>query len=92
LIKGVNKKIIDIKCTNSEYFDRALLFVNANCMFSENENEELAKKYVARLTKEFKDGGECCHEQHRTFTKNIFAVLPWLIAAAALAAAIRFAL
>ena len=29
MIKGINKQIIEIKCTNNEYFDKVLLFVNS---------------------------------------------------------------
>ncbi len=29
MIKGINKQIIEIKCTNNEYFDKILLFVNS---------------------------------------------------------------
>ena len=29
MVKGINKQIIEIKCTNSEYFDKILLFVCA---------------------------------------------------------------
>lgn len=27
MIKGINKQIIEMKCTNNEYFDKVLLFV-----------------------------------------------------------------
>ena len=30
MLKGINKQIIEIKCTENEYFDKILLFVNAN--------------------------------------------------------------
>ena len=30
MIKGINKQIIEIRCTNNEYFDRALLFVSSD--------------------------------------------------------------
>lgn len=30
ILKGINKQIIEIKCTENEYFDKILLFVNAN--------------------------------------------------------------
>ena len=30
MIKGINKQIIEIKCTNDEYFDKVLLFVRAD--------------------------------------------------------------
>ena len=28
-MKGINKQIIEIRCTNDEYFEKALLFVRA---------------------------------------------------------------
>lgn len=30
MLKGINKRIIEIKCTENECFDKILLFVNAN--------------------------------------------------------------
>lgn len=30
MLKGINKQIIEIKCAENEYFDKILLFVNAN--------------------------------------------------------------
>ena len=30
MLKGINKLIIEIKCTENECFDKILLFVNAN--------------------------------------------------------------
>lgn len=30
MLKGINKQIIEIKCTENEYFDKIILFVNAN--------------------------------------------------------------
>lgn len=30
MLKGINKQIIEIKCIENEYFDKILLFVNAN--------------------------------------------------------------
>ncbi|MCD7742537.1 MAG: hypothetical protein LUI06_10070 [Ruminococcus sp.] len=30
MIKGINKQIIEIKCTNDEYFEKVLLFVRAD--------------------------------------------------------------
>lgn len=29
MIKGISKQIIEIKCPNNEYFEKALLFVNS---------------------------------------------------------------
>lgn len=30
MIKGINKQIIEIKCTNNEHFEKILLFVKGN--------------------------------------------------------------
>lgn len=30
MIKGINKQIIEIRCTDDEYFEKALLFVRAD--------------------------------------------------------------
>ena len=30
MLKGINKQIIEIKCTENECFDKILLFVNSN--------------------------------------------------------------
>lgn len=30
MLKGINKQIIEIKCTENEGFDKIILFVNAN--------------------------------------------------------------
>lgn len=58
MIKGVNKQIIEIKCTNNEYFERALLFVNSNCeLFSENDPQVMAVEYLQKLNDEM-DGVE----------------------------------
>jgi hypothetical protein len=53
VIKGVNKQIIEIKCTNNEYFDRALLFVNSKCeLFSETDPQVMAGEYLEKLNEE----------------------------------------
>ena len=31
MLKGINKQIIEIKCTNNEHFEKALLFVRSGC-------------------------------------------------------------
>ena len=32
MLKGINKQIIEIKCTENECFDKILLFVNAKML------------------------------------------------------------
>ncbi|MBR1863634.1 MAG: hypothetical protein IJ806_06075 [Ruminococcus sp.] len=36
MIKGINKQIIEIKCTDSEYFEKALLFVEPSRQFEDS--------------------------------------------------------
>lgn len=56
VIKGVNKQIIEIKCTNNELFDRAILFVNSDCdMFSLTKNTAAAREYISGLTDQITD-------------------------------------
>ncbi len=59
VIKGVNKQIVEIKCTNNEYFERVLLFVNSRSnRFSEVSADALARQYIAELTDEFSENEE----------------------------------
>ena len=76
MIKGVNKQIIEIKCTNSEYFERALLFVNSNCeLFSETEPKVVAGEYLQKLTDEMESRESCCKSHHSKTLKTLPAVL-----------------
>lgn len=53
MIKGVSKQIIEIKCTDNEYFEKALLFVNSSCSaFPEYVLTERAKELAAGLSEE----------------------------------------
>ena len=53
MIKGVNKQIIEIKCTNNEYFDRAFLFVNSKCeLFSETDPQVMAGEFLEKLNED----------------------------------------
>ena len=50
-IKGVNKQIIEIKCTDNEYFEKALLFVKGNGNYAErNILVNMGKNYIAGIT------------------------------------------
>lgn len=47
MIKGVNKRIVEISDTNNRYFYKALLFVNAEMRdISNRKIEEEANKYL----------------------------------------------
>ena len=48
MIKGINKQIIEIKCTNNEYFDKVLLFVNS-------KNYGISTEYLKKQAKELSD-------------------------------------
>ena len=48
MIKGINKQIIEIKCTNNEYFDKVLLFVNS-------KNYGIPTEYLKKQAKDFSD-------------------------------------
>lgn len=55
MVKGINKQIIEIKCTNNEYFDRILLFVSADKGAPLSEEallEKEAQKVCCQLTNE----------------------------------------
>lgn len=50
MVKGVNKQIIEINNPDSEYFERALLFLRAGKGFSENKAaSKAAKEYIMNL-------------------------------------------
>ncbi len=64
MIRGVNKKIIEVKNTGNDYFERAILFVREQK--KEISEEVLSKKanaYIISLSS-FSKGGENSH--HKT--------------------------
>lgn len=85
LIKGVNKQIVEIKCTNNEYFERALLFVNARCnMYSGSALEDFAREYVAELTEQLSETKKEGHTSSDKTLRIVLAVLLGMLTAAAL--------
>ncbi len=66
MIKGINKQIIEIKCTDDEYFEKALLFVRAEkCTEPYELLESCARDYCVRLSR----------PRHRNVRKIMAAVL-----------------
>lgn len=50
MIKGVNKRIVEVTNTNNKYFYKALLFVNTDCAdMSDRKIENEANKYLNRM-------------------------------------------
>ncbi len=53
MLKGINKQIIEIKCTNNEYFEKALLFVrSSSCDVSYDRLMRCAEDFTCSLNGE----------------------------------------
>ena len=53
MVKGINKQIIEIKCTNNELFEKAMLFVSPSpAGLGKRRLERQAKRYVDELCSE----------------------------------------
>ena len=46
MVRGVNRNIIEVNCTESKYFDKVLLFVDPNCSLSPEKLQQKADRYV----------------------------------------------
>ncbi len=54
MLKGVNKSVIEISCTDSGYFERAILFVKPEQSFvSAKRLQGEAKKYIDLIDSDF---------------------------------------
>ena len=52
MIKGINKKVLEIIEPSSDYFEKALFFVKPECAsFSENKLKELAQNELKSVLK-----------------------------------------
>lgn len=54
MVRGVNRTIIEINCTENKYFNKVLLFVDPDCTASEQQLDKKAKEYVSSLKAEKK--------------------------------------
>ena len=69
MLKGINKQIIEIRCTDDEFFEKALLFVRADkadlphAIFAEHSEEIFGKKC------------EKVPKKHKRLTKALAALL-----------------
>ena len=53
MLKGINKQIIEIKCTNNEHFEKALLFVrNSSSSVPYDELLRFAEDFTGQLSGE----------------------------------------
>ena len=51
MIRGINKRVIEINETGNPYFDRAVLYMNDNSGKDEKNIEEEAKRYLSTIKK-----------------------------------------
>ena len=47
MVRGVNKRVIEINETGNPYFDKAVLYMNDRAQKSEPALEEEARRYLA---------------------------------------------
>lgn len=89
MIKGVNKRIVEIKCTNNEYFDRALLFVNSKSeLFSESDPKIKAGEYLDDLNEEFESASLYDDNSRERSKKIVIAILLGVIVVSVLTVAL----
>ena len=51
MVKGVNKRVIEINETGNPYFDRAVLYMNDRGKADDSSMEEEARRYLATIQK-----------------------------------------
>lgn len=77
MLKGINKQIIEIKCTENECFDKILLFVNAN---KNHLHPDILRKNAVDIASAIK--GDKMFSTNRKF--NFAAVISTIIGVAML--------
>ena len=51
MVRGINKRVIEINETGNPYFDRAVLYMNDKGKGDEGKMEEEARRYLATIQK-----------------------------------------
>ena len=88
MIRGVNKRIIEITDTGSEYFERALMFVRPDSSdLPDSALEEEAMKLVSAMSRPPSEKRKRRHAKRRRLDYKAVVIL---VLGAALAAAIFF--
>ncbi len=63
MIKGVNKRIIEIKNTNSPYFERAVFYLRPHVLeLPEEVADDEAAKFIAMIMPECKSSAKYRHK------------------------------
>ena len=76
MLKGINKQIIEIKCTNSEVFEKALLFVRGDAA-------DLPRDVLTDRAEEFFFGAQQRGASHKPRKKRYIALMAGLYTAGA---------
>lgn len=84
MIKGITKQIIEIKCNDSEYFDKILLFVSSD---KYDIPREILKKQASEYSERYRTG----HRNGR-FSRHLFQIVMAVIAFMIMVAAVILAL
>ncbi len=86
VVRGVNRNIIEINCTENKYFNKVILFVDPACNQRADQLERRAGEYVKFLT----DGGFTpkATPRNRAGRYSVIAAVLLLLAAASAVAAV----
>ncbi len=88
MVKGVNKTVIEISCTDNGYFERAILFVNPEqSHISQKRLHSEAEKYVELLNVGLTDKAPQKPPEAKKADRHRYKIKTFLTAAALLAAA-----
>ena len=49
MVRGINKRVIEINETGNPYFDKAVLYMNENGNMDDSAMEEEARRYLATI-------------------------------------------
>lgn len=82
MVKGVTKRVVEIKETGSGYFERAIFFINAECSrgTSEYTLSEEARRIINNLSNE---NGERQSRKKQSSKERALSLLKLAISAAA---------
>jgi hypothetical protein len=89
MIKGISRQIIEIKCTDNEYFEKILLFVNTkNSGCSDEFLRKKAKAFSEKFICEKLPEGNVHKDSSRTFAVVMGVASLLLVGVAVICAAV----
>lgn len=88
MVRGVNRNIIEVNCTESKYFDKVLLFVDPNCSLSPEKLQQKADRYVKIIVKSGMVSGITAPSKKAISLKTSLILLAGLAIFSALAIAV----